>query len=143
MNTFYSIDKSNFPIIKIKLKGDITDRTLKDFFKCWLSFYDVNKNFYLLFDICDVNNPSIKHSYLLAKFIQQIKKKEPQYLKKSIVILNNNYILKKIMGLLFKLTPPAAPLYLYWKHDYEININNDTIRDVFETKNDKFQRIMP
>ena len=68
MNTFYSINKTNFPIIKIKLSGDITDKGLSDFFNIWLSFYDKKKHFYLLFDICEVNNPSIKHSYLLARF---------------------------------------------------------------------------
>jgi len=143
MSKFYSINKTHFPIIKIKLSGDITDKALNEFFDIWLSFYNREKHFYLLFDICEVNNPSIKHSYLLAKFIQKIKMKTPQYLKKSILILNNNYILRKVMGLVFTITSPAAPLYLYWKHEYEINVNNDTIQQIFETKNEKFQKIMP
>jgi len=143
MNTFYSINKTNFPIIKIKLSGDITDKGLNEFFNIWLSFYDRQKHFYLLFDICEVNNPSIKHSYLLARFIQKIKKKTPQYLKKSILILNNNYILRKVMYVVFTITSPAAPLYLYWKDEYEINVNNDTIQQIFETKNELFQKIIP
>ena len=140
---FYSINEDNFPIIKITLRGDITDKALDKFFNTWLSFYEKKKKFYLLFDICEVNNPSIKNSYQLARFIQRIKQKNPQYLKKSIIILNNNYILRQIMGLVLKITPPAAPLYLYWKHEYEINVNNDTIQEIFETQNDKFQKILP
>jgi len=141
--SFYSINQENFPIIKIVLKGDITDKALNEFFDIWLSFYKKKKKFYLLFDICNVNNPSIKHGFQLAKFIQTIKKKNPQYLKKSILILNNNYILRKIMTIVFKITSPAAPLYLYWKHEYETNINNDTIQEIFETQNDIFQKILP
>ena len=141
--SFYSINQENFPIIKIVLKGDITDKALNEFFDIWLSFYKKEKKFYLLFDICNVNNPSIKHSFQLARFIQKIKEKNPQYLKKSILILNNNYILRKIMGLVFTITSPAAPLYLYWKHEYETNINNDTIQEIFERQNDKFQKILP
>ena len=71
--SFYSINQENFPIIKIVLKGDITDKALNEFFDIWLSFYKKKKKFYLLFDICNVNNPSIKHGFQLAKFIQTIK----------------------------------------------------------------------
>ena len=140
---FYSINEDDFPIIKITLRGDITDKALNKFFNVWLAFYEKKKKFYLLFDICEVNNPSIKNSYQLARFIQTIKKKNPQYLKKSILILNNSYILRQIMGLVFKITPPAAPLYLYWKKENEINVNCDTIREIFETQNNKFQKILP
>ena len=143
MNKFYKIDDTQFPIIKIKLEGNVTTKYLNEFFDIWLSFYKKEKNFYLLFDICDVNNPSIKNGFQLAKFIKKIKQKKPQYLKKSILILNNNYILRKIMSLVFKITPPAAPLFLYWKHEYEFNVCNDTIQEIFETKNDKFQKILP
>ena len=47
------------------------------------------------------------------------------------------------MGTVFKITPPAAPLYLYWKKENEINVNCDTIQEIFETQNDKFQEILP
>ena len=141
--SFCNIDESNFPIIKNILKGNITDESLNQLFLKWLSFYEKNKGFYLLFDICKVKNPTIKNGYQLAKFIKRIKKKDPQYLKKSILILNNNYILRKVMGIVFTLTKPAAPLYLYWKHEYEINVNINTIQEIFETQNEKFQKIMP
>ena len=105
--------------------------------------YDKNKKFYLIVDICEISNPSIKDSYKLVKFIKEIKKKNPQYLKKSILILNDSYILKKLMGFAFKITSPAAPLYLYWKKMNEMNVNNNTIQEIFETQNDKFQQILP
>jgi hypothetical protein len=141
--TFYTVDDTEFPIIKICLQGKITDKALNDFFDIWLSFYDRERKFYLLFDICNVRNPSIKNSFQLANFIKKIKKKSPQYLKKSLLILNDNFLLKKIMGLVFKITPPAAPLYLYWKKKEENDINVDTVREVYETKNHLFQEILP
>ena len=140
---FYTIDDKDFPIIKIILKGDVVSESLVNLFNDWFNFYDKKKNFYLLFDICDINNPSIKHIYQLAIFINKIKKKNPQYLKKKILILNNNYYYKKIMWFVFKITPPAAPVYLYWKEENEENVNCDTIQEIFETQNDKFQEILP
>ena len=140
---FFTIDDKDFPIIKIILKGDIGRESLANLFNAWLKLYERKKNFYLLFDICDVTNPSFSNGFQLEKFIKKLKKKKPQYLRKSVIILNNNYILRKIIGVVFKITPPAAPLYLYWKEENEENVNCDTIREIFETQNDKFQEILP
>ena len=38
------------------------------------------------------------------------------------------------MNLVFKITRPAAPLFLYWKHEYEFNVNNDTIQKFLKQK---------
>lgn len=140
---FYTINKESFPIIKIVFFGKVRDNELKDFLNEWLKFYDLKKNFYLFFDITKIENPSLKNAVTLVKFIQKIKKKKPQYLKKSIIILNESFLLKNLICFIFKITKPAAPLYLYWKDNYEININNNTIQEVFESNNDKFQVIMP
>jgi hypothetical protein len=140
---FYTINKKSFPIIKIVFSGKVNDNELDDFLNEWLGFYDLKKKFYLFFDITNIENPSIKSAYKLVKFIQKIKMKNPQYLKKSIIILNEGFLLKNLIHIIFKITKPAAPLYLYWKHEYEINITNDTIQEVFESNNDKFQVILP
>ena len=140
---FYTINKESFPIIKIVFFGKVRDNELKDFLNEWLKFYDLKKNFYLFFDITKIENPSLKNAVTLVKFIQKIKKKKPQYLKKSIIILNESFLLKNLICFIFKITKPAAPLYLYWKDNYEININNNTIQEVFESNNDKFQVILP
>ena len=140
---FYTINKESFPIIKIVFFGKVRDNELKDFLNEWLKFYDLKKNFYLFFDITKIENPSLKSAVTLVKFIQKIKKKKPQYLKKSIIILNESFLLKNLICFIFKITKPAAPLYLYWKDNYEININNNTIQEVFESNNDKFQVILP
>ena len=94
---FFTIDDKDFPIIKIILKGDIGRESLANLFNAWLKLYERKKNFYLLFDICDVTNPSFSNGFQLEKFIKKLKKKKPQYLRKSVIILNNNYILRKII----------------------------------------------
>jgi hypothetical protein len=140
---FYQIDKTQLPIIKIKFVGKVTNKELDLFLSKWSSFYGDGDNFYLFFDMTEMLIPSIKLVIKLAKFISSTKDKKPQYLKKSILILNDVFVLKKMFNLVFKITRPAAPLYVYWKHKFELNINNDTIQEIFETQNSKFQIIIP
>jgi hypothetical protein len=140
---FYQIDKTQLPIIKIKFIGKITNKELDSFFDEWNSFYDTGENFYMFFDMTEMSIPHINKVVKLAKFISSTKDNDPQYLKKSILILNDVFILKKMFNVVFKIAAPAAPLYVYWKHKFELNINNDTIQEIFETQNSKFQIIIP
>jgi len=140
---FYTFDKTKFPIVKIKLTGKIYEDQLDALFYDWESLYSLEKKHYILFDIYEIDNPDFKSAYKLISFIQKIKKKQPQYLKKSLLIIRDNKFLKFLFSFIFKITKPAAPLYMYWKQDHEIYVNNDTIQEIFETQNNKFQIILP
>tara|TARA_B100000795_G_scaffold267562_2_gene252662 strand:+ start:2138 stop:2566 length:429 start_codon:yes stop_codon:yes gene_type:complete len=140
---FYQIDKTQLPIIKIKFIGKVNNKELDLFLNEWSSFYGDGGNFYLFFDMTEMLTPNIKMVIKLAKFINSTKDHNPQYLKKSILIMNDVFILKKMVNVVFKITAPVTPLYIYWKHKYELNINNDTIQNIFETQNSKFQIIKP
>ena len=54
-----------------------------------------------------------------SAIIRELKKKETQYLDKSVILINNNKI-KYLLDAIFAIQKPVAPVYIY-------NINNDDI----------------
>ena len=71
----------------------------------------------------------------LATFIQKIKKFNPQYLKQSIIIINDGWFIRALFNTVFTITSPAAPLYIYWKYYEDINL--DTVNKVLEEEKGK------
>jgi hypothetical protein len=140
---FYKLNYNKFPIVEIIFKGEIIDEDLDRFFDEWLKIYDREKNFELYFDITKMDTPGMSFAYKLATFIQKIKTLSPQYLKQSIIIMNDGWFLRALFNTVFSITSPAAPLYIYWKDEIEFNINLDTIKKVFDEKKETFQCILP
>ena len=140
---FYKFNYKNFPTVEILFEGEINDDDLDCFFNEWLEIYDRKDDFRLIFDITKMETPSMSFAYKLATFIQKIKKITPQYLKQSIIIMNDGWFLRALFNTVFSITSPAAPLYIYWKDEIEFNINLDTIEIVFNEKKETFQCILP
>jgi len=136
---FYSFNYSKFPIVEIIFDGEINN--LNNFFDEWLKIYDREKSFELYFDITKMETPSMSFAYKLAIFIQKIKEFRPQYLKQSILIINDGWFIRALFNTVFTITSPASPLYIYWK--YEEDITLDTVNKVLEEEKEKFQCILP
>ena len=101
-----------FPVVIIKLKGFIkNDTDFQMFLNNWEYLYTYENDFMMIFDTTDMNMPNIKYCYKLALFIKSLKKKEKQYLKKSIIIVKNNIILN-LLNSTFYLQSKVAPVYL-------------------------------
>ena len=113
------------------------------FFDEWLKIYDKKEYFELYFDITKMNTPGMNFAYKLATFIQKIKKITPQYLKQSIIIMNDGWFLRALFNAVFGITSPAAPLYIYWKDEIEFNITLETIGNKFQQERERFQCILP
>jgi hypothetical protein len=141
--TFYNIDFSCMPIIKIKLEGKITCEKLGEFLNKWEDIYNLQKEHTIIFDITNTQSPNIQCAIQLAKFIKKIKKEQEPLLQRSFLILNENTFLRYLFRIIFSITKPVAPVFVYWKKTTETTINNDTILDVFHTDTLKFQYISP
>ena len=68
----------------------------------------------------------------MSLFIKELRKKEYQYLKKSIILINDNRI-KWMLEFIFWIQPPVAPVYIYHinngigeniKHNIEMIMNH-------------------
>ena len=55
--------------------------------------------------------PHIKYSFKMTAFIKSLRKKNPQYLQKSYIIIENTLI-KSMLNFVFFIQPPVATVYL-------------------------------
>lgn len=139
---FYQFDYTYFPEVKVIFLRDIMQNEIDGFFEEWMSIYNFNSEFHLIFDITNLNSAPINYVYKLVKFINNLKKQKPQLLKYSIIIINDSTMMKFIMNMAMTLTSPAADLYLYWKKPFErVNVGN--IKEIFIGNRLEFQHFSP
>jgi hypothetical protein len=141
--SFFKFDFSCMPNIKVIFTGKITENNLNGFFKEWLRVNTFKTYHNLIFDTTNLDIPSIKVAIRIGKFIKNLKDEDPQYLQRSIIIMNENVIIRNLTKIVFKITKPVAPVFIYWKKKTETNVNLDTILDIFNTNVFKFQFIKP
>jgi len=108
-------DDSEFPKITIRA---IKSETLPYVLHRWFETYNRGEPFTFFFDLrqCSYNLTDVKQSFVLAKFIQNIKKyRKINYkydlLKQSIVIVNNK-LSNSFLNQVFKLQKPLSPTYI-------------------------------
>ena len=78
---------------------------------------------------------NVKYAYKMSKFIKEIKKRDKQFLKKSLIIVKNQYI-SFLLNIVFSLTKPVANVYLFSNTDDKIikeDIHNIKSESEFET----------
>ena len=123
---FANFDRTNYPYIKVKMSGvPEDDNDFQNFLDQWLSLYDEEKEFTFIFDTLEVGLPQIKYSIKMSQFIKVLKKREYQYLQKSIILINSNKI-KHMLDFIFLLQPPVAPVYIS-NSDSQIELNSDIL----------------
>ena len=119
----FQYDNSNFPLVKVKLIGDLNNNDEFDqFLNEWLRLYDNQNDFTFLFDTLEVGNPPLKYCIKMANFIKKLRKRDYQYLQESIILINNNKI-KWMLEFIFQIAPPVARVYIF-------NINDDSNIDI-------------
>ena len=107
------IDKTNFPIVKISFSADKqVEEEFDKFLDDWLQLYEDKQEFYFIFDTCSLGLLNVKYAYKISKFIKELKKRDKQYLNKSIVIVKNKYI-SFLLNIVFSVTKPVADVYLF------------------------------
>lgn len=116
---FFKINFASFPFVIIEFnEEEIKDNDFDFFLKSWENIYSYQKDFILIFDTVNMSIPSIKYCFKMSSFIKKIRNFPTQYLKKSIIIINND-IICKMLQFVFYLQPPVADVYLT-----KVNINN-------------------
>lgn len=129
---FSNYDTTSFPIVKVTIEGLPQNNEFDMFLSNWLDLYNRNENFTLLFDIRRLGIINIKYCIKMSLFIYQLKKRETQYLQKSIILINDNRV-KRLLDFIFILQKPVADVFIiyteesidYYKDNIQtININN-------------------
>lgn len=115
---FATYDLEKWPLVYVDMVGDIkTYVDYKQFTSTWISLYDKLEPFTMLFDATKFGDVSVFYAIKMAMFIKKIKRKRPQYLQKSIIMLESKW-LKHLVGLMFFIETPAAPVYVYYTDEH-------------------------
>ena len=127
---FAKYDYKLFPIVVVNFSKNIeNDSDFDDFLKKWLELYKNKRDFIFIFDTTNVGFPPIKYAIRMSMFIKKLRNQKTHYLKKSFIIVRNNYVLR-LLNFIFYLQPPVATVYLT-KESKEhiiscINLNTDS-----------------
>ena len=126
---FATFDESSFPIVNVKLfEGPLNDNDFNSFIQKWVEYYNNKQFFSFVFDTTELKNPSFKYALKMPIFIYYLKKRNIQYLEKSIILINDNKI-KYLLDFIFSVQKPVAPVYIY-------NIKNGiNHQDIIKDKN--------
>lgn len=109
---FVTFDETEYPIVKVNFTGVVRDdNDFSQFTDKWLELYERNANFTFIFDTRNMGIMGPKYCFKMASFIKELKKRQIQYLEKSIIIVSNRYI-RFLLWLIFKMQKPVAPVYI-------------------------------
>lgn len=141
--TFYQYDYSKFPEVKIIFNNNQIIKMHVDlFFLEWTRILNSKKNFYMIYDVTQVETAPVYFIYKLVAFIKKMKRMKPLYLQKSIILINNSKIMKFLLKMAMTLTKPAADMYVYWKNNYEV-IDFDNLNQLLLNNKQKFEYYSP
>lgn len=104
---FASIDKSNFPVVRITFSDDIDETSFNDFLNEWRQLYREKKEFSFIFDTINMGFPPISYCYLMIQFLQSMKSQKKHYLKNSTIIVPNDYLIY-LLNLIFMVESPIS-----------------------------------
>ena len=114
------IDK--YPIINVVFNDcKQSDEEFNKIFEKWEDMYNEKKDFIFIIDTSKISSLKLSYAYNMAKFIKKMKKEhEYHYLKKTMIVMNNNFILN-IIKILLSLTTPISEMYLIKSNENNIN----------------------
>ena len=127
---FATYDLTLFPTVIVRFNGNIkTDNDFNSFTQSWLDLYTNKQDYSFIFDTTNMGVPHIKYSFKMTYFIRDLRKREYQYLQKSIIIVKNNFI-QYLLDLIFFIQSPVAPVYII-KNELNVKkiLNNEEIEE--------------
>ena len=104
---FATIDKSNFPEVRVTFSDDIDETSFNDFLNEWRNLYRDKKYFSFVFDTTEMGFPPLSYCYLMVQFLQSMKSQKKHYLKNSTIIIANDYIIY-LLNLIFAIEQPVS-----------------------------------
>jgi hypothetical protein len=137
---FATFDYDDYPIVNILFSKTIDNSDHFDaFLNDWMHMYFLYQDFMFIFDTRKIEYIPIQYAFKMAFFIRILREKNYPYLKKSLILVNNNLI-KYLLNITFSIQSPVSPVYI-WNTDtnnYEIiknkllnanntNMDNDLI----------------
>tara|TARA_R110002126_G_scaffold75099_1_gene187043 strand:+ start:9871 stop:10275 length:405 start_codon:yes stop_codon:yes gene_type:complete len=112
-STWARFDTSNFPHVNVYMNPKIENsEEFQQFLDDWERLYSKNEKFVLYFDTTDVGMVSMKYAFKMRSFIRRLKEHQPRLLEKSYIKVKSRWV-RFLLGIMFNLEKPVAPVYLY------------------------------
>ena len=112
---FAIYNDSEFPKIYVTLNSIDNDEDFENFCNKWEEYDNLKEDYTFIFDTNNVGYIPFKYAFKTATFISSLKTRKrlsnSVYLKKSIIVCNNNYI-RYLLELIFFLQTPVANVYI-------------------------------
>ena len=138
---FVEFDESKYPIVHVKFNGSIqTDEDFLAFTNKWEELYDRGQEFIFMFDTSNMGYMGFKYCFRMSSFINKLKKRDTQYLKRSIIYVNGRWT-KFLLWIIFKIQSPVAPVYITTIED--MDTLNDDLESGISHNTDYVQLIEP
>ena len=109
---FARYDYTDYPIVNVYFSNTIRD--LEDFqlfLSEWVLLYNRNIPFTFIFHTEEVGYIPLKYSFMMSSFIKNLKKRNIQYLEKSIIFVSSSKV-DYLLSVIFYLQRPVAPVYI-------------------------------
>jgi hypothetical protein len=113
---FVKFDYDHYPNVYVTFGKLETDEEFNILTDGWLRLYEQKKPFTFIFDTTNLEVYNIKYSFKMSAFIYRLKKEPEQYLKKSIILVNNSFI-QYLLDFIFYIQSPVAPVYIVKEND--------------------------
>lgn len=129
---FAQYDYSQFPIVNVYFSSTVENvQDFNNFTDEWYNLYRRGDPFKFIFHTEGVKNVPIKYSFMMSKFIKNLKKEKIQYLQMSIIFVSTKLV-KSLLGIIFFFQSPVAPVYIVYsnimdKDKYINDIDNNII----------------
>ena len=120
---FADFNRDNFPIVKVTMNGKPeSHEDFDNFLNDWTKLYEERNDFIFLFDTENVSNPDIKYSIRMSQYIKNLRKKDYQFLQKSIILISSNKV-RWMLDFIFSIQPPVADVYLVDTNKYYFDLS--------------------
>lgn len=132
-NSWSVYNTDNFPIVNVKLEGNINSQEDFDSFtNMWLQMYEKEEPFTFVFDATKVGYVNVKYAMQMGNFIKDLKRNhDNSFLKRSIIIVDSFWV-NTLLKMIFLIESPVAPVYVY---NVRKNINITELLSDIENNN--------
>lgn len=132
---FAEYNHDHFPIVFVNFSESIeSENDFDQFLNEWLLLYHNGRDFSFIFDTRTMKNINIKYAIKMTLFIKSLRKQPYHYLQKSLILVNDQRILR-LLDLVFTLQSPVAPVYLWLSENINEVIDKEYLITTLNTIN--------
>lgn len=129
-----------FPNVFVTFPSYLNDINFKKLVDTWEQLYEFQQPFTMIFDCSPLYTPPPKYALKVINFMKKIRKKKPQYLEKSVILIPSPFVLQ-ILKMVLNVQKPVAPLYFYAPKDNSIEFDVYKVFKLFQLQPELFSYV--